>query len=221
MQQGMGSRMSRFTDTLQTQRFDDYRYYHQSRINQTLHLISAVIFLACYALLFRDAALAGLVGWLAMLTRQTGHFFFEPNGYDAVNDVTNEYKEAVKVGFNQYRKIILLIVWGSAPVALYLFPTLFGLFAPPADRIEFVRHVGVVWLAIGIGGGLFRVVQLSLTKDVQTGLIWAFKVLSDPFHNIALYYKSPLALLRGEWIDTTIGAADWNEDEAEEAPHLG
>jgi hypothetical protein len=212
--------MSRFTDTLQTQRFDDYRYYHQSRINQTLHLISAVIFLACYALLFRDAALAGLVGWLAMLTRQTGHFFFEPNGYDAVNDVTNEYKEAVKVGFNQYRKIILLIVWASAPVALYLFPTLFGLFAPPADRIEFVRHVGVVWLAIGIGGGLFRVVQLSLTKDVQTGLIWAFKVLSDPFHNIALYYKSPLALLRGEWIDTTIGAADWNEDEAEEAPHL-
>jgi hypothetical protein len=35
--------MSRFADTLRTQRFDDYRYYHQSRINQTLHLISAVI----------------------------------------------------------------------------------------------------------------------------------------------------------------------------------
>ena len=61
MQPRMGIRMSRFTDTLHTQRFDDYRYYHQSRINQTLHLISAVIFLACYALLFRDAALAGLV----------------------------------------------------------------------------------------------------------------------------------------------------------------
>ena len=193
-----GFAMSYFKDTLKAQRFDDYRYYHQSRINQTLHLISAVIFLVCYGLLFKDAALAGLVGWLAMLTRQTGHFFFEPNGYDSVNDVTNEYKEAVKVGFNQYRKIILLIVWGSAPVALYLFPTLFGLFAPPADRIEFVRHVGVVWLAIGIGGGLSRVVQLSFTKDVPTGLIWAFKVLSDPFHNIALYYKSPLALLRGD-----------------------
>ena len=77
--------MSRFIATLRTQRFDDYRYYHQSTINQTLHLISAVIFLVCYALLFTDAALAGLVGWLAMLTRQTGHFFFEPNGYDSVN----------------------------------------------------------------------------------------------------------------------------------------
>ncbi len=212
--------MNGFMDALRAQRFDDYRYYHQSRINQTLHLISAVIFLACYALLFRNAALAGLVGWLAMLTRQAGHFFFEPNGYDALNKVTNEYKEAVKVGFNQYRKIILLIVWGSAPIALFLFPTLFGIFTPSANRVDFVSHVGMVWLAIGIGGGLFRVIQLSITHDVRTGLIWAFKVLTDPFHNIALYYKSPLALLRGELIDTTIGAADWDGDAAEEAPHL-
>ena len=212
--------MSRFTDTLRTQRFDDYRYYHQSRINQTLHLISALIFLVCYALLFKDAALAGLVGWLAMLTRQTGHFFFEPNGYDAVNDATNAYKEEIKVGFNQYRKIVLLIVWGAAPLALFFFPTLFGIFAPPAGRIDFVRHVGDVWLAIGIGGGLFRMIQLIVTKDAQTGLVWAIKVLTDPFHNIALYYKSPLALLRGELIDTTIGTVHWDEGEAEEASHL-
>lgn len=211
--------MSHFTDTLRTQRFDDYRYYHQSRVNQTLHLISAVIFLGCYALLFEDAALAGLVGWLAMLTRQTGHFFFEPNGYDAVNNATNEYKEAIKVGYNQHRKIVLLIVWGSAPLLLFVFPTLFGAFPPPAGRIDFIRHVGVLWLAIGIGGGLFRMVQLLATRDVPTGLVWALKVLTDPFHNIALYWKSPLALMRGELIDTTIGAA-WDDEEAEEAPHL-
>jgi hypothetical protein len=212
--------MSRFTETLQTQRFDDYRYYHQSRINQTLHLISAVIFLACYALLFEDPALAGLVGWLAMLTRQTGHFFFEPNGYDAVNKVTNDYKESIKVGYNQSRKIVLLIVWGLAPLALMLDPTLFGLFAPPVGRIDFVRHVGDLWLAIGIGGGLFRMIQLFVTQDAATGLIWALKVLTDPFHNIALYYKSPLALLRGEWIDPTIGTARWDDEESEKAAGL-
>ena len=193
--------MSRTYKILQTQRFDDYRYYHQSRINQTLHLISAVIFLVCYALLFKDPAMAGLVGWLAMLTRQTGHFFFEPNGYDHVNDVTNDYKEAVKVGYNQTRKIALLTVWGLVPVVLFAFPTLFGLFAEPGGRMDFVRHVGLLWLAVGIGGGLFRVIQLFATQDVSTGLIWAFKVLTDPFHNIALYWKSPLALLRGELID--------------------
>jgi Protein of unknown function (DUF962) len=212
--------MSHFTDILRTQRFDDYRYYHQSTVNQTLHLISAVIFLMCYALLFKDPAWAGLVGWLAMLTRQTGHFFFEPNGYDRINDASNEYKETVKVGFNQYRKIVLLLVWGSAPVILFFFPTLFGVFAAPTDRIDFIRHVGTVWLFIGIGGGMFRMIQLFATRDVQTGLVWAIKVLTDPFHNIALYYKSPLKLLHGEWIDHAIADADWNAEEAEEASHL-
>lgn len=212
--------MSRFADMLRTQRFDDYRYYHQSRINQTLHLISAVIFLCCYALLFKDAALAGLVGWLAMLTRQTGHFFFEPNGFDAVNNLTNEYKEAIKVGYNQTRKIVLLIVWGSAPLALFLFPTLFGLFAEPASRLDFVRHVGIVWLFIGIGGGLFRMIQLFFTRGLLTGVVWVFKVLTDPLHNIAIYYKSPIALMRGELIDHTIGRADWDEDEIEDAPRF-
>jgi len=212
--------MSRLSDMLRTQRFDDYRFYHQSTVNQTLHLISAIIFLGCYALLFTDAAIAGIVGWLAMLTRQTGHFFFEPNGYDAVNDVSNDYKEAVKVGYNQTRKIILLLVWGSAPVALYVYPTLFGLFDPPTDRFDFVRHVGTLWLAIGIGGGLARMLQLFATRDLTTGLVWMFKVLTDPFHNIALYWKSPLKLLRGELIDSSIADADWGADEVEEAPHL-
>lgn len=205
---------------LRTQRWDDYRYYHQSRINQTLHLVSALIFLACYALLFSDPALAGLIGWLAMLTRPAGHFFFEPNGYDAVNRVTNKYKEAVKVGYNQTRKIVLLVVWGSAPVILFFLPTLFGLFSPPLDRLDFIRHVGTVWLFIGLGGGLVRMLQLFVARDVITGLVWAFKVLTDPFHNIALYYRSPTALLRGELLDTTIGEARWGVEEPEEAPHL-
>ena len=212
--------MSRLSDKLRTQRFDDYRFYHKSTVNQTLHLFSAVIFLACYALLFRDPAPAGLVGWFAMLTRQTGHFFFEPNGYDAVNDVSNDYKEAVKVGYNQTRKIILLLVWGSAPIALYFYPTLFGLFGPPADRLDFARHVGALWLAIGIGGGLVRMIQLFVTRDLTTGLVWAFKVLTDPFHNVALYWKSPFKLMRGELIDTAIADADWGNEDAEQAAHL-
>ncbi|QOZ69393.1 hypothetical protein [Bradyrhizobium arachidis] len=211
--------MSRLSHMLRTQRFDDYRFYHQSTVNQTLHLVSAIIFLGCYALLFRDPALAGLVGWLAMLTRQIGHFFFEPNGYDAVNDVSNEYKEAVKVGYNQTRKIILLLVWGSAPVVLHFYPTLFGLFDLPAGRLDFIRHVGALWLAIGISGGLARMLQLFATRNVATGLVWVFKVLTDPFHNIALYWSSPLKLMRGELIDTSIADADWDDEDTEEAAH--
>ena len=78
---------------------------------------------------------------------------------------------------------------------------MFGLFTPAASKAEFVRQVAAIWLALGIGGVLFRTVQLFFIKDVQTGLVWATKILTDPFHDIKLYHKAPLALLRGELID--------------------
>jgi hypothetical protein len=115
---------------------------------------------------------------------------------------------------------VLLIVWGLVPATLFFYPTLFGMLAPPAGGLSFIRHVGLLWLFVGIGGGVFRMIQLFLTRDVGTGLVWVLKVLTDPLHNIALYYKSPLALLRGELIDTAIASANWDEEDAEEAAHL-
>ena len=78
--------MKQFLKTLETQRWDDHRYYHHSRINQTLHLISAISFLVAYAYLFIDPVVSALIAWLvSMTTRQLGHFVFEPKGYDEVN----------------------------------------------------------------------------------------------------------------------------------------
>ena len=75
--------MKNFLAALKTQRWDDHRYYHHSRINQTLHLVSALSFLTAYVLIFTDPAAAALIGWLAaMVSRQIGHFFFEPKDYD-------------------------------------------------------------------------------------------------------------------------------------------
>ena len=56
-------------------------------------------------------------------------------------------------------------------------------------------------------------------KDVKTGLVWATKILTDPFHDIKLYHKAPLYLMRGELIDPR--HADWSDEEAEEAPRAG
>ncbi len=211
--------MTGFLATLRTQRWDDHRYYHHSRINQSLHFVSAISFLFSYVMIFKDPAISALAGWLvAMTTRQTGHFFFEPKDYDEVNQATHQYKEEIKVGYNLRRKVVLMTIWALSPLLLYLDPTLFGLFAPPAGKADFVRHVAVIWLAIGIGGVLFRTIHLFFIKDVQSGLVWATKILTDPFHDIKLYHKAPLALLRGEWIDPHIGS-EWDEDEAEELPH--
>ena len=194
--------MKEFLHALQVQRWDDHRYYHQSRINQTLHFISALSFLTAYALMFSNPAVAALIGWLvSMVTRQSGHFFFEPLGYDHVNQATNEYKEAVKVGYNLKRKMILISIWALAPMTLFVDPTMFGLFEPAADRSALIDQVGIIWLAVGVGGLLFRTVQLFFIRDVQTGLVWMTKILTDPFHDLMLYYKAPFYLLRGQLID--------------------
>lgn len=199
--------MAGFMETLRQQRWDDHRFYHQSRINQSLHFISAISFLVAYGMLFYDPPMAALIAWLVgMLTRQSGHFFFEPKGYDHANQVTHEHKEEVKVGYNLFRKVILMGIWAFLPLLVILDPTLIGLLKPYEGWTGFARHVGTIWLALGIAGVLFRMLQLFVIQDVQAGIVWVTKILTDPFHDIKLYHKAPLALLRGELIDPEIAS---------------
>jgi len=192
-----------FFEALRIQRFDDHRYYHHSRINQTLHLISAISFVIAYAYLLIDPVISALIAWLiSMTSRQSCHFFFEPLGYDEVNQATHEFKEEIKVGYNLNRKIVLLSIWAILPMMLYVQPGLFGMIEPWENLTEWVRQVGASWLILGVAGLLFRTVHLFFLKDVQTGLVWMTKILTDPFHDIILYHKAPLYLLKGELIDT-------------------
>ena len=198
--------MSEFFKQLAIQRWDDHRYYHHSRINQSLHLLSAISFLVAYAFLFTDPALSALIAWLVSMTaRQSGHFFFEPLGYDEVNQATNDHKEAIKVGYNLRRKVVLLAIWAATPLLLMVDPTMMGVFEARAGLEGFVHNTGLLWLWIGVGGLVFRTVHLFFLKDLMSGLVWMTKILTDPFHDIYLYHKAPLALLRGELIETRKG----------------
>lgn len=199
--------MKNFLQALATQRWDDHRYYHHSRINQSLHFVSALSFLAAYGLLFVDPASAALLAWgVSMSTRQAGHFFFEPKGYDEVNQATHEHKEAIKVGYNLRRKVVLMSAWVAMPALLWVWPALGGLIEPAVGMRGWLHDVGLAWLALGVGGLLFRTVHLFFLADVQTGLVWATKILTDPFHDLVLYWRAPLALLRGERVDPMLHA---------------
>src|ERR1700679_4055734 len=113
--------MRSFLEALRIQRWDDHRYYHHSRINQSLHLLSAISFIIAYITAFTDPAKSALIGWLvAMVSRQSGHFFFEPKGYDVVNHATHEHKEEIKVGYNLKRKVILHPFWALSRALLGL-----------------------------------------------------------------------------------------------------
>lgn len=194
-----------FLEELREQRWDDHRYYHHSRINQSLHLLSAISFLCAYVLIFINPLAAVLLGWgIGMIGRQVGHFFFEPKGYDEVNAATHEHKEKIKVGYNLRRKVVLLGIWALSPLVLYWYPSLFGLLELHASAYGFINNLCVLWLALGAAALLFRTVQLFIIRDVQTGLIWATKILTEPFNDIKIYYKSPYYLLKGELMDPMV-----------------
>jgi hypothetical protein len=96
---------------------------------------------------------------------------------------------------------VLMTIWALSPLVLYADPTLFGLVSSWATPADFVRQVAKIWLVVGLGGLLFRTVQLFFIRDIETGLVWMTKIITDPFNDFVLYHKAPLALLRGELID--------------------
>jgi hypothetical protein len=195
-----------FYEALKEQRWDDHRFYHHSRINQTLHLISASSFIVTYGLLFFHPVVAVLFGWtFAMCSRQIGHFFFEPKGYDEMNQASHEYKEKVKVGFNLRRKVILHSVWGLVPVLLLVNPSLFGIFTPHSDWSGYFDHLAKAWIVVAGCALVGRTIQLFFIRDVQTGLVWFTKILTDPFNDVKQYWRSPLALMKGELIEPAHG----------------
>ena len=51
-----------------------------------------------------------------------------------------------------------------------------------------------VWIAVPIMMGF------------QSGLVWAIKILTDPFHDIKIYHRAPLHILKGDMYDDM---TDW------------
>jgi len=200
--------MKDFFAKVETLRWDDHRYYHQCRINQTLHLVSAISFLLAYGMLLHSPAAAGLIGWLVgMVTRQSGHIFFEPRGHDRIHGVDDDFKESIKVGYNMRRKGVLIGIWLGVPLCLLASRDLFGLIVPQAGLEGFLHDLGLLWLALGGAGLLFRTVHLFFLRSPAWGLAWAVKILTDPFHNVAIYWRSPIALMHGQRYDPLDGHA--------------
>ncbi|WP_439100890.1 hypothetical protein [Congregibacter sp.] len=197
----------KFREELHKQRWDDHRFYHHNRVNQFLHLLSASCFVASYYLIFVDPVAAVMVGWLlAMVLRQIGHFYFEPKDFDHVNAVSHEYKESVKVGYNLRRKVVLLSIWVTVPIVLLINPSFFGFLSEAQVEEGLLYTTAILWLFTGLGAVVFRTVQLFFIMGIQSGLVWATKILTDPFHDIKIYHRSPWYLAKGDMYDDM---TDW------------
>jgi hypothetical protein len=189
-------------ETLREQRWDDHRYYHHSRINQFLHLLSALSFIVAYVYLFIDPVISAYIAWLfSMTTRQAGHFFFEPTDYDTYNQATQDHKEAIKIGYNLKRKRVLIACWLAVPVLAYFDAALFNFVMPDAAPDTLIDRIGWGWLWLGLAAVVFRMIQLTAIQSRRVALVWCIKILTDPFHDAVIYRKSPIYLLKGQMID--------------------
>jgi hypothetical protein len=152
--------------------------------------------------LFIDPVISALVAWLvSMTTRQIGHFFFEPTDYDVVNQATHEHKEEIKVGYNLQRKVVLLSIWAAIPALAYWMPETLQWAVPTQYQDTPLRMTAMVWLFLGAGGLVFRVLQLWQQQGLMAGLAWAYKIITDPVHDVKMYHKAPLYLMRGQLLD--------------------
>lgn len=189
-------------ETLREQRWDDHRYYHHSRINQFLHLLSALSFIVAYVYLLIDPVISAYIAWLfSMTTRQAGHFFFEPKDYDTYNQATQDYKEKIKVGYNLKRKRVLIACWLAVPVLAYFDAAVFNFVMPNAAPDTLIDRIGWGWLWLGLAAVVFRMIQLTAIQSRRVALVWCIKIITDPFHDAVIYRKSPMYLLRGQLID--------------------
>jgi hypothetical protein len=194
--------MQTLREQLAVQRWDDHRLYHHSRINQSLHLISALAFIFSYVMLFINPVVASLVAWsVSMTTRQAGHFFFEPRGYDHVNQMSDAHKEDIKVGYNIQRKIVLMSIWLAVPFVAYFYPAALVWAVSSNEHHDLIGLTAMWWLYLGATGLLFRMMQLWIQDSLLSSLAWGLKIITDPFHDVKLYYKAPYYLLKGELID--------------------
>jgi hypothetical protein len=115
-----------------------------------------------------------------------------------VNEASHEHKESIKVGYNLFRKAVLLTIWAAAPLLLIADPTLGGLLPAATSWRETADNVATMWLVIAVGAVVFRMGQLFVSRDAQTACVWATKILTDPFHDVKLYHRAPLQVWRGE-----------------------
>lgn len=187
----------KFLKDLEEQRYDDHRLYHHSRMNQVFHLYSALSFIASYILLFINPVIAAFVGWHGMIPRQIGHFFCEPRDFDKANNMSHEEKESIKVGYNLTRKRYLLSALGLIP--LFSGVVYFAEYITISQAIEVAGYLmGLLAIIAVVGRSIYLTV---VREDKMVGIVWFSKIMTDPFNDIKLYWKSPWQCLKGDWYD--------------------
>ena len=83
-------------------------------------------------------------------------------------------------------------------MAIYFNAGFLGILPEHNDWLSYIEAVGTAWLYLGIAAVLFREFSCSSNKISRLDFVWMTKIITDPFHDVYIYHKAPLHLLRGE-----------------------
>ena len=120
----------------------------------------------------------------------------ESRTFDQLHQTSHEYKEDIKVGYNLFKKSILLSIWAAIPLLLFFTPIdFFGLLEPSTSMGHLITNTGLAWLLLGVAAVSFRAFQLFQSDGPQSGLVWMTKIFTDPFHDLRM---NGACVVRGE-----------------------
>jgi len=154
-------------------------------------------FLCAYVMAFSDPAMAALIGWLiAMTTRQVGHS--SSSRAATIRSTMHRRLQGRDQGRIQHPSASSCCSLSGPPRFSFWFSIQrCSGSSSPCRYAEFIRHVGEVWLVVGLAGIAFARSSCSSSRIFdRTGVVT--KIATDPFHDIKLYHRAPLHLLAGK-----------------------
>ena len=148
----------------------DHNAAHLQWGNQFLHLVSSIMMLFVYVLLFtHPIKLSAIIIIAAQTMRQGGHFFIEGNA---------THKEKLKIGYTTRMKQIA--VYGVIPLVFATWN-----FYPPFHNAVDGWNLAVYTYAFLIS---IRVMWLSFYgAHILQGVIWFVKIVTDMVTDLHLY----------------------------------
>ena len=175
--------MRNFWAELRTQRWDDHRFYHHSRINQSLHLLSAISFIIAYVTDVhrsrgrRFDRLVGRHGEPAVRP-----LFLRAEGIRrGQSGRRTSTRKTSRWATTCVARSILHVIWAASPALLLAGSVTFRVddaaYQRTGVRAARRRDMAASSASAHCCSGPCSCFILS---DVQTGLVWLTKILTDP-----------------------------------------
>jgi hypothetical protein len=66
----------------------------------------------------------------------------------------------------------------------------------------FLAAAGYAGVFTALTAWIIRIITLSYEVSFHEGIVWGYKILTDPLNDIRIYWNAPLKFIRGQMYET-------------------